>query len=53
MPSNQGHTALFILGSANHAASVVDAFKKFHGTIVEATVEPDARKRLQQALDAE
>jgi len=49
----QGHTALFILGSAKHAPSVVNAFKKFNGTIIETTVEPDTRARLQQALDAE
>ncbi|MBX3055099.1 MAG: DUF1269 domain-containing protein [Anaerolineae bacterium] len=48
-----GQTALFIMGSARHAPSVVDAFKKFNGTIIEATVEPEARERLQRALDAE
>ncbi|HRQ40298.1 MAG TPA: DUF1269 domain-containing protein [Chloroflexota bacterium] len=50
---DEGQTALFIMGSARHAPSVVEAFRKFHGTIIETTVEPDARARLQRALDEE
>jgi uncharacterized membrane protein len=49
----QGQTALFILGSARHAPSVVEAFRKFKGTIIETSVEPAARERLQKALDEE
>ncbi len=49
----EGQTALFILGSARHAPSVVEAFKKFNGTIIETSVDPEARERLQRALDAE
>ncbi|MCL4263349.1 MAG: DUF1269 domain-containing protein [Anaerolineae bacterium] len=49
----EGQTALFILGSARHAPSVVEAFKKFNGTIIETSVDPEVRERLQRALDAE
>lgn len=48
-----GHTALFIMASARQAAPVVDAFKQFHGKIIEATVEEDVQAKLQAALDSE
>lgn len=50
---DEGQTALFIMGSASHAPSVVETFRKFQGTIIETTVEPEARARLQRALDEE
>jgi uncharacterized membrane protein len=48
-----GHTALFILGTATHAPTVVETFKRYNGRIVQTTIEPDAQARLQKALDAE
>ena len=48
-----GHTALFIYGNAQHSGTVVEAFKKFHGKIVSATVDTDMQEQLQKALDAE
>jgi uncharacterized membrane protein len=45
------HTALFVLGSTAHTASVIGAFSKFNGKIVQATIEPDAQAKLQKALD--
>lgn len=46
-----GHTALFIYGTAKHAGTVIDAFKKYEGKIVSTTVEPEMKERLQKALD--
>lgn len=48
-----GHTALFILGSARHAPSVLEAFSKYHGKIVQTTVDTAVQERLQNALDSE
>ena len=47
-----GHTALFLFGSAKHRLPVIEAFKKFNGKIIEATVEEDVREKLQKALDS-
>lgn len=49
----QGHTALFILGAARHAPTVIDVFKKYNGKIVQTTVDDAAKARLQDALDEE
>ncbi len=48
----KGHTALFILGSANEVAPVLDVFNNYHGKIVETTLEPDVQEKLQKALDS-
>ncbi len=50
---DNGHTALFIYGTAQHAGTVVEAFKKFQGKIVSATVDVEMQERLQKALDQE
>jgi len=47
----QGHTALFILGTARHVPTVIDIFKKYNGKIVQTTVDDQAKARLQEALD--
>ena len=49
----QGHTALFIIGSARHAPTVIDVFKKYKGKIVQTTVDDATKARLQNALDAD
>jgi uncharacterized membrane protein len=49
----QGETALFMFGYARHQASVRDAFRQFSGKIVETSLDPDVRDRLQRALDSE
>ena len=49
----QGHTALFIIGAARHAPTVIDVFKKYNGKIVQTTIDDAAKVRLQEALDAE
>jgi uncharacterized membrane protein len=48
-----GHTALFIYGTAQHAGPVVEAFKQFHGKIISTTIDPEKAERLQKALDQE
>lgn len=50
---DSGHTALFIYGTAQHAATVIDAFKKFQGKIISTTVDEEMQERLQKALDQE
>ena len=50
---DNGLTALFISGSANQTAPVVEAFKGAKGNIIETTVEADAQAKLQKALDAD
>lgn len=49
----KGHTALFIIGSARHAPTVIDVFKKYNGKIVQTTVDDATKARLQKALDEE
>ena len=49
----QGHTALFIIGAARHAPTVIDVFKKYNGKIVQTTVNDATKERLQNALDAD
>ncbi len=48
----QGQTALFILGSARHRPTVIEAFKQFDGKIVQSTLDEDVQKQLQAALDS-
>jgi len=48
-----GHTALFIYGNAQHAGTVIGAFKQFHGQIVSTTLDTDVQEQLQKALDEE
>ena len=48
-----GKTALFLSGSANNAAAVIDAFKGSGGTMIETTIDEDMQKKLQRALDSE
>ena len=48
-----GHTALFISGSANQTTPVIEAFKGSHGKIIETTVTADVQVKLQRALDAD
>lgn len=48
-----GHTALFIYGTAQHAGTVIDTFKRFHGKIISTTIDPEKAERLQKALDQE
>lgn len=50
---DNGHTALFILGSTTHRPTVIDAFKQFSGKIVATTIDTEAQERLQKALDEE
>jgi uncharacterized membrane protein len=47
----QGHTALFIMGYAKNTTAVVNAFSQFNGKIVSATIDTDARERLEKALE--
>jgi len=47
----QGHTALFIVGTARHAPTVIDVFKKYNGKIVQTTIDDKTKARLQNALD--
>lgn len=49
---DHGQTALFILGSAKHRPTVVETFRQFDGKIVQSTLDSDAHKQLQAALDA-
>jgi uncharacterized membrane protein len=46
-----GKTALFISGSANNTAAVIDAFKDSGGKLIETTIDADVQAKLQQALD--
>jgi uncharacterized membrane protein len=48
-----GHTALFVYGTAKHAGTVLEVFKKFQGKVVSTTVEPEMQERLQKALEQE
>ncbi len=41
----QGHTALFIIGEARHAPTVIDVFKKFDGKIVQTKRSMMRQKR--------
>jgi uncharacterized membrane protein len=50
---DNGATALFLSGSANQTPPVIEAFKGSKGKIIETTIEADALKKLQRALDAE
>ena len=48
-----GHTALFLSGSANQTAPVIEAFKGSGGKIVETTIDEDMQAKLQRALEAD
>ena len=48
-----GHTALFIYGNAQHASTIIKAFKHVKGQIISTTLDTDAQEQLQKALDAE
>jgi uncharacterized membrane protein len=50
---NEGQIALFILGSAEHAATIIETFRHYHGTIVSTTLDTEMHDRLQKALDAD
>ncbi len=50
---DSGHTALFLSGSANQAAPVLEAFKGARGKLIETTIDPDVQAKLQRALEAD
>lgn len=48
----QGHTALFILGSSENSALVLATLRKYEGHIIEATVSEEMRASMQRALES-